>query len=123
MATVASWVSKRPNRCGGDACVRDTRITVWGLVAQRRLNATDAEILQATSGPGFQPGYAAGGRGQRRQHQDRHVLLGPQRPGEIEAGLARHHDVEHQKVEVQAGELASGLAGIAGDGDAKTILG
>ena len=50
MATVASWVSKIPNRCGGDACVRDTRITVWGLVAQRRLNATDAEILQATSG-------------------------------------------------------------------------
>ena len=47
MATVASWVSKKANRCGGEACVRDTRITVWGLVAQRRKVAADAEILQA----------------------------------------------------------------------------
>lgn len=50
MAAVASWVSKKPNRCGGEACVRDTRITVWGLVAQRRVVATDAEILQVVPG-------------------------------------------------------------------------
>ena len=30
MAVTASWISKKPDRCGGDACVRDTRITVWG---------------------------------------------------------------------------------------------
>ena len=35
MATTASWISKRPNVCGGDACIRDSRITVWGLVAYR----------------------------------------------------------------------------------------
>jgi uncharacterized protein (DUF433 family) len=50
MATVASWISKRADRCGGEACVRDTRITVWGLAAQRRLGATDDQILRAVAG-------------------------------------------------------------------------
>jgi uncharacterized protein (DUF433 family) len=50
MATTASWISKRPDRCGGDACVRDTRITVWGLVAYRRLGMSDDQILQAVLG-------------------------------------------------------------------------
>jgi uncharacterized protein (DUF433 family) len=50
MKTTASWISKKPDRCGGDACVRDTRITVWGLVAYRRLGVPDAEILQAVQG-------------------------------------------------------------------------
>ena len=50
MAATASWISKKPDRCGGDACVRDTRITVWGLAAYRRLGMTDAEILRAVVG-------------------------------------------------------------------------
>jgi uncharacterized protein (DUF433 family) len=50
MPTTASWISKQPDRCGGDACVRDSRITVWGLVAYRRLGASDAEILRAVQG-------------------------------------------------------------------------
>jgi uncharacterized protein (DUF433 family) len=45
-----SWISKNPDRCGGDACVRDTRITVWGLVSHRRLGLSDAEILSVTQG-------------------------------------------------------------------------
>ena len=45
-----SWISKKPDRCGGDACVRDTRITVWGLVAFRRLGLADAEIGHAVQG-------------------------------------------------------------------------
>jgi len=40
-----SWIQKRPNVCGGDACIRDTRITVWGLVLSRKLGAPDATIL------------------------------------------------------------------------------
>jgi uncharacterized protein (DUF433 family) len=47
---IASWISKKPDRCGGDACVRDTRITVWGLVAYRRLGLPDHEILKAVQG-------------------------------------------------------------------------
>ena len=50
MTTTASWISKKADRCGGDACIRDSRITVWGLVSYRRLGLTDAEILGAVQG-------------------------------------------------------------------------
>ncbi len=50
MIATASWVSKRPDRCGGDACVRDSRITVWGLAAYRRLGMADEQILEAVVG-------------------------------------------------------------------------
>ncbi len=41
-----SSVHKIPNVCGGDACIRNTRITVWGLVLNRRLGSTDVQILE-----------------------------------------------------------------------------
>lgn len=41
-----SWVEKTPGVCGGRACLRGTRITVWGVVNSRRLGATDEQILQ-----------------------------------------------------------------------------
>ncbi len=47
MTATASWISKKPDRCGGDACVRDSRIPVWVLVNYRRLGAADGEILRA----------------------------------------------------------------------------
>src|SRR5262249_21297604 len=50
MAVGTSWISKKPDRCGGVACVRDTRITVWGLVAYRRLGMSDPEILGTVQG-------------------------------------------------------------------------
>ena len=50
MPATASWISKKPDRCGGDACVRDSRITVWGLVGYRRLGMSDAQIMEATQG-------------------------------------------------------------------------
>jgi uncharacterized protein (DUF433 family) len=50
MATATSWTSKMPGRCGGDACIRDTRITVWGLVTYRRLGLPDSGILRAVQG-------------------------------------------------------------------------
>jgi uncharacterized protein (DUF433 family) len=46
MATTASRIWKRPDICGGDACIRDHRIPVWVLVNYRRLGATDAELLK-----------------------------------------------------------------------------
>jgi uncharacterized protein (DUF433 family) len=42
-----SWISKTPGVCGGDACLRGTRIPVWLLVEQRRLGETDPGILEA----------------------------------------------------------------------------
>jgi uncharacterized protein (DUF433 family) len=42
----SSWVQKTPGVCGGDACIRNTRITVWGLVAWRKLGLSDTEIVR-----------------------------------------------------------------------------
>jgi uncharacterized protein (DUF433 family) len=47
MTTTGSWISRQPERCGGDACVRDTRIPVWGLVERRRLGQSDDAILRS----------------------------------------------------------------------------
>jgi len=41
-----SWISKEPDRCGGAACIRDSRIPVWVVVNYRRLGGTDAELLR-----------------------------------------------------------------------------
>jgi len=48
--TVYDLITKRPGRCGGEACVRDSRITVWGLVAWRKLNVSDGRILEMIAG-------------------------------------------------------------------------
>src|SRR5262249_50242369 len=40
-----SWVQKTAGVCGGRACIRNTRITVWGLINSRRLGAADNQIL------------------------------------------------------------------------------
>jgi len=53
MTMTASWISKKPDRCGGDACIRETRIPVWGLVNYRRRGASDADVLRAY--PGLPP--------------------------------------------------------------------
>jgi uncharacterized protein (DUF433 family) len=39
-----SWIQKRSDVCGGDACIRDTRVPVWSLVQARRLGATDEQL-------------------------------------------------------------------------------
>jgi uncharacterized protein (DUF433 family) len=38
-------IQKTPGVCGGDACVGNTRIMVWLLVAQKRGGLSDEEIL------------------------------------------------------------------------------
>jgi uncharacterized protein (DUF433 family) len=45
-----SWIQKTPGVCGGDACIRNTRITVWGLVNYRKLGLTDARLLEVIEG-------------------------------------------------------------------------
>ena len=45
-----SWVQKTPNVCGGDACIRKTRITVNGLVDWRKLGLSDERILEIIIG-------------------------------------------------------------------------
>ncbi len=41
-----SWVQKTPGVCGGEACVRNTRHTVSGLVQWRKLGLSDDRILE-----------------------------------------------------------------------------
>ena len=40
-----SWIQKTPGVCGGRACVRNTRITVWGLINAQRQGLDDDGIL------------------------------------------------------------------------------
>ncbi|MBI3407349.1 MAG: DUF433 domain-containing protein [Planctomycetes bacterium] len=47
MAVTTSWISKKPERCGGDACVRDTRIPVWIVINAMRLGASEADVLRS----------------------------------------------------------------------------
>jgi len=39
-------ITRTPGVCGGDACIRGRRITVWLLVEARRLGSSDEELLQ-----------------------------------------------------------------------------
>ena len=50
MSTTASWITKDPNRCGGDACIRDTRVTVWGLVEWRQFGKSADWIRDSIPG-------------------------------------------------------------------------
>jgi len=50
LRTEQSWIRKTPDVCGGDACIRNTRITVWGLVEWRKLGLSDDEIHQCVRG-------------------------------------------------------------------------
>ena len=45
-----SWINKTPDVCGGDACIRNTRITVNGLVEWRKLGLSDKRILEIIEG-------------------------------------------------------------------------
>ena len=50
LRTDKTWIQKTPGVCGGRACIRRTRITVWGLVEWRRLGLSDAQIQEQISG-------------------------------------------------------------------------
>jgi uncharacterized protein (DUF433 family) len=50
LKTTSSWVQKTPGVCGGDACIRNTRITVHGLVHYRQLGLTDERLVEIIQG-------------------------------------------------------------------------
>ena len=39
-------ITRTPGVCGGDACIRDTRHTVAGLIEWKQLGLSDARILE-----------------------------------------------------------------------------
>jgi uncharacterized protein (DUF433 family) len=40
-------IEKTPNVCGGSACIKNTRITIWGLVESRRIGYSEYDILSS----------------------------------------------------------------------------
>jgi uncharacterized protein (DUF433 family) len=50
MTTATDRITKTAGVCGGSACIRGTRITVWGLVEWRRLGLSDAKIQERVQG-------------------------------------------------------------------------
>ena len=50
MSSQLDRISKKPNVCGGNACIRGTRITIWGLVEYRRLGLSDQAIQERVQG-------------------------------------------------------------------------
>lgn len=50
MIATRSWITPRPHPEGTEACIRDTNINVWGLVAWRRQGLSEEEILAAVQG-------------------------------------------------------------------------
>lgn len=46
MPTTETVIRKTPGVMGGEACVRETRITVWVLVGYRKLGVTDSRLRE-----------------------------------------------------------------------------
>ncbi|MCE9531333.1 MAG: DUF433 domain-containing protein [Planctomycetes bacterium] len=45
VTTTEALIQKTPNLMGGEACIRRTRIAVWGLVDWKRVGWTDERLL------------------------------------------------------------------------------
>jgi uncharacterized protein (DUF433 family) len=46
ISIIETEIKHTPNVCGGDACIRNTRIPVWTLVSFRHQGATDSDLLE-----------------------------------------------------------------------------
>lgn len=45
-ATTDALIQKTPGVMGGEACIRQTRVTVWVLVGYRKLGVADSKLLE-----------------------------------------------------------------------------
>ena len=80
MTGVKSSVRKTPGVCGGDACVGNTRIMVWLLVALKHDGLFDADLLK--NYPTLVPADLSGSLGILSQH-----------PEEIEEAIHANDDL------------------------------
>jgi len=46
LSIIETEIKHTPGVCGGDACIRDTRIPVWTLVSFRHQGASDSDLLE-----------------------------------------------------------------------------
>ena len=81
-------------------------------------------FAEVVVGAGFEPGDAVFGRAAGGEQQDGEVLaVLAEGGGEVEAGFAGHHDVEHEGVGLDGAELVAGFGHVGGGGDAEALLG
>ena len=50
MPATASWITRRNHPDGTEACIRDTNINVWGLIARPQRGQDKGDILTAIQG-------------------------------------------------------------------------
>jgi uncharacterized protein (DUF433 family) len=50
MPATASWITRRKHPDGTEACIRDTNINVWGLIARHHRGQDNEDILAANQG-------------------------------------------------------------------------
>lgn len=67
LRTERSWIQKRPDVCGGDACIRNLRFPVRQLTQARRLGANEERILR--SHPDLTPADLEAAREYHAQHR------------------------------------------------------
>jgi uncharacterized protein (DUF433 family) len=67
-ATATSWIEHAPDVCGGEARIRETRITVHGLVQWKRLGLSDEQLL--SDFPGLTQEDLQAARWYYANHQD-----------------------------------------------------
>jgi hypothetical protein len=71
--------------------------------------------------PGLEPADAVLRLAARGQEQDRRVDLLPERPGEAQPVLARHHHVEHDEIEFEPREKPPRMRRVARGRDEKAV--
>jgi len=79
----SALVRKTPGVCGGEACIRDSRIMVWLLVSLMRQGMTDAELL--ANYPTLTSEDLDGARSYYRQH-----------PNEIDEAITANENDEDE---------------------------
>jgi uncharacterized protein (DUF433 family) len=79
-----SMVYKDPEVCGGDACIDNTRIMVWLLVAFKRDGMSDEDLLR--NYPTLKPEHLVAAWEYARRH-----------PQEIEDAIARDDRLNYEE--------------------------
>ena len=79
-------------------------------------------LAHVVVGAELQADDAVGLLAHRGQHDDRDLALAAQPAGQVEPGLARQHQVEHDKLVVAVEPGPSGLLAVAHGGDPDALL-
>ena len=117
----STWKVNGPKRIDLDGRRRRLRAAPQDAGDAQQQLARLEGLGEIVVGADLEPADAVRHLRARGQHEDRHRRGLPQRLGEFEPALARHHHVDDQEVEGDAGELPARLGGRGGGGDAEAV--